>query len=111
MVGALIGEDGGPDKAGRAKIRCLFRPGPPLPGTTRVKRGPIAGLTRFCRARGGVRFATPMRRHPLPALPRIRLRPKAGFGETSAGEGAHHLMAGTEMHRMFEKTGWDRQTR
>lgn len=35
-LGALIGEDGGPDKAGRAKIRCLFRP---LPAPSRRERG------------------------------------------------------------------------
>jgi hypothetical protein len=25
-LGALIGEDGGPDKARKGKIRCLFQP-------------------------------------------------------------------------------------
>jgi len=31
-LGALIGEDGGPDKAGRAKIRWVLRFGPALSG-------------------------------------------------------------------------------
>lgn len=79
---------------GRKSAAC-FGPARPFPARTRGKGGPIAGLTRFCRARDGARFATPMRRHPLPGPPAIRLRPKAGFGETSAGERAHHRLGRT----------------
>lgn len=31
-LGALIGEDGGPDKARKGKIRCLFQPRASSPG-------------------------------------------------------------------------------
>lgn len=69
MVRALIGEDGGPDKARKGKIRGLFH------RFRSVSRRAINNRHRF--------LGYP----PSLALPHIRLRPKAGFGETSAGEG------------------------
>ena len=79
---------------GRKSAAC-FGPARPFPARTRGKGGPITGLTRFCRARGGVRFATPMRRHPLPGPPasafaRRRASARQARGrERTTGWGGH----------------------
>ena len=99
-LGALIGEDGGPDKAGRAKIRCLFRPGPPRPGTNARERRFDCRFDAFLSGAWWSPIREPQCGDTLsPTLPRERGRGRTAFG------------AGTEIHRMFEKTGWDRPTR
>jgi hypothetical protein len=43
VVGALIGEDGGPDKAGRAKIGPVFRAAPTMSRWRRARCGDFGG--------------------------------------------------------------------
>ncbi|PSO26463.1 hypothetical protein C7G41_28245 [Bradyrhizobium sp. MOS002] len=106
---------------------------PPLLKAPSKELGPCgSGVNRRgWRARQGAKGENPLPVSPLPlcfsprnqqpapfpglppslALPHIRLRPKAGFGETSAGEGTHLYRGASPSRHYALKKGWDRQTR
>jgi len=99
-LGALIGEDGGPDKARKGKIRWLFRSLPRLSVMNARERRPNCRFDAFLSGARWRPVRNPNAETALsPALPRAR-----GRGRTACG-------AGDTAHRMFGKTGWDRQTR
>ena len=86
MVRALIGEDGGPDKARKGKIRCPFH------RFRSVSRRAINNRHRF------LGYPPPW---PSPHPP----SPEGGFGETSAGEGTHLYRGASPSHSLCAEKG------
>jgi hypothetical protein len=85
VVGALIGEDGRPDKARERKIRPVFQPGP---GMSRWRRGQLRIWAALWAA------SQPARRPGRARVPNHRSGRKNGVGPPDAvntgGPGAAH---------------------
>src|SRR6478609_10081856 len=94
----------GQTRLARAKIRRLFRPGPPLPGTNARERRPHYRFDAFLSGARWSPIRDPNAETPSPRPSRHPPSPEGGLRrDKREGGSAPPAGAGTEIHRMFEK--------